>query len=230
MTWTCSFQLLSWVAAGDSSCSHRGDKPAKSSNDSAASIRSKPPPHHLYVSVLPMMLIAGDGDRTLHPPPFIKPKSFFPHLASLPSPTASSRSMAGLEVRVRNLDCEGCSAKIRRALLKLKGVKEVDVDVESQKITVRGYAVHEKKVIKAIRSIGKTAEPWPYPRGHSHLSSFYTYPAGIVSSYYSETPGCDAAEVQAFFHTPAMYSVAVASDETVASLFSDENPNACAVM
>ncbi|WOK92796.1 heavy metal-associated isoprenylated plant protein 22 [Canna indica] len=141
--------------------------------------------------------------------------------------------MAGLEVRVQNLDCEGCSSKIRRALLKLKGVKEVEIDAEMQKITVRGYGLQEKKVMKAIRSIGKTAEPWPFPGGHSHLAaSFYAYPAGIASSYYREpSAACsNAAELRAFFHTPAMYSVAVATDETVASLFSDENPHACVIM
>nr|GMD02245.1 heavy metal-associated isoprenylated plant protein 31 [Ipomoea batatas] len=30
-------------------------------------------------------------------------------------------------VRVPTLDCDGCAAKIRKALLKLKGVDDVDI-------------------------------------------------------------------------------------------------------
>ncbi|KAL0371698.1 UNVERIFIED_CONTAM: Heavy metal-associated isoprenylated plant protein 31 [Sesamum calycinum] len=99
-----------------------------------------------------------------------------------------------LEVRVPNLDCEGCAGKLRKALFKLKGVDEVDVDMELQKITVRGYALEEK------------------------------------SHYYDTSRNVAAPNVHTFFHTPAAYSVAVASDEAVASLFSDDNPHACSIM
>ncbi|XWS48443.1 hypothetical protein CRYUN_Cryun13aG0077200 [Craigia yunnanensis] len=87
--------------------------------------------------------------------------------------------------------------------------------MEIQKITVRGYSLEEKKVLKAIKRKGKAAEPWPIP-GYSHYASFYKYPTYIVN--------------HTFFHTPAVYSVAVASDEAVASLFSDDNPPACSIM
>ncbi|KAL3834432.1 hypothetical protein ACJIZ3_009168 [Penstemon smallii] len=139
--------------------------------------------------------------------------------------------MSMLEVRVPNLDCEGCAAKLRKALFKLKGVDGVEVDMELQKITIKGYALEEKKVLKAIKRAGKAAEPWPYPGGHSHFSSFYKYPNHIMKHYYYETSRNVAApNVHTFFHTPAAYSVAVASDEAVASLFSDDNPHACTIM
>ncbi|KAL8519338.1 hypothetical protein ACS0TY_010322 [Phlomoides rotata] len=134
-----------------------------------------------------------------------------------------------VEVRVPNLDCEGCASKLRKALFKLKGVDEVEVEMELQKITVRGYSVEEKKVVKAIKRAGKAAEPWPYP-GYSHFSSFYNYPTHIVSHYYDTSRNVAAPAVHAFFHTPAVYSVAVASDEAVASIFSDDNPHACTIM
>ncbi|KAI3471131.1 hypothetical protein Pfo_027794 [Paulownia fortunei] len=137
--------------------------------------------------------------------------------------------MSMLEVRVPNLDCEGCAAKLRKALFKLKGVDEVDVDMELQKITVRGYALEEKKVLKAIKRAGKAAEPWPYP-GHSYFSSFYKYPTHVINHYYDTSRNVAAPGVHTFFHTPAVYSVAVASDEAVASLFSDDNPHACTIM
>ncbi|XP_015389498.1 heavy metal-associated isoprenylated plant protein 31 isoform X2 [Citrus sinensis] len=132
-----------------------------------------------------------------------------------------------VEVRVPNLDCEGCASKCKRALFKLKGVEEVEIEMEVQKITVRGYALDEKKVLKAIKRAGKAAEPWPFP-GYAHFASFYKYPSYIVNHYYDTYGATNGAHT--FFHTPAVYSVAVASDEAVASLFSDDNPHACTIM
>ncbi|KAK3017595.1 hypothetical protein RJ639_004829 [Escallonia herrerae] len=137
--------------------------------------------------------------------------------------------MSAVEVRVPNLDCEGCAAKLKKALFKLKGVEEIEIEMETQKITVRGYGLEEKKVLKAIKRTGKAAELWPYP-GYSHYASFYKYPSHITNHYYDESRNLAASNVHTFFHTPAVYSVAVASDEAVSSLFSDENPHACTIM
>lgn len=101
--------------------------------------------------------------------------------------------------------------------------------MKTQKITVSGYALEEKKVLKAIKRAGKAAEPWPFP-GYSHFASFYKYPTYIVNHYYDTHQNGAATGVHTFFHTPAAYSVAVASDEAIASLFSDDNPHACTVM
>ncbi|KAL1319355.1 hypothetical protein HN51_071644 [Arachis hypogaea] len=136
-----------------------------------------------------------------------------------------------VEVRVPNLDCEGCASKLKRALYKLKGVDEVEVEMEAQKITVKGYGLEEKKVLKAIKRAGKVAEPWPFLAGHSHFASFYKYPTYIVNHYYNDAYKSEATNgVHTFFHTPSVYSVAVASDEAFASLFSDDNPHACSIM
>ncbi|PON36177.1 Heavy metal-associated domain containing protein [Trema orientale] len=136
---------------------------------------------------------------------------------------------AMVEVRVPNLDCEGCASKLKKALRKVKGAEEVEVEMETQKITVRGYALEEKKVLKAIKRAGKAAEPWPFP-GYSHFASFYKYPTYIVNHYYDAYKNGTTNGVHTFFHTPAVYSVAVASDEAIASLFSDDNPHACTIM
>lgn len=112
----------------------------------------------------------------------------------------------------------------------ISGAEEVEVEMEVQKITVRGYALEEKKVIKAIKRAGKAAEPWPFP-GYSHFASFYKYPTYIVNHYYDTYKNVASTNgVHTFFHTPAVYSLAVASDEAVASLFSDDNPHACTIM
>lgn len=102
--------------------------------------------------------------------------------------------------------------------------------METQKITVRGYALDEKKVLKAIKRAGKAAEPWPYPGGYTHFAAFYKYPTHITNHYYDTSRNVAPSGVHSFFHTPSVYSIAVASDEAVASLFSDENPDACAIM
>ncbi|KAK9672629.1 hypothetical protein RND81_12G113400 [Saponaria officinalis] len=136
--------------------------------------------------------------------------------------------MSMVEVLVPNLDCEGCAAKLKKTLFKLKGVEEIEVDMETQKVTVRGFRVEERKVIKAIKRAGKAAEAWPFP-SHTHYASFYKYPTYITDHYYDTSSGVSPS-VHAFFHTPALYSVVVASDEAVASIFSDDNPHACTIM
>lgn len=111
-------------------------------------------------------------------------------------------------------------------------MEEIEIEIEMQKIVVRGYALEEKKVIKAIKRAGKAAEPWPYPT-HPHYASFYKYPTHIANQYYhdpSSNRDLSRHNLHAFFHTPSVYSVAVASDEAVASLFSDDNPHACSIM
>ncbi|XP_047329454.1 heavy metal-associated isoprenylated plant protein 31 [Impatiens glandulifera] len=137
--------------------------------------------------------------------------------------------MSAVEVRVPNLDCEGCASKLRKALYKLKGVEEIEIDMETQKITVRGYGLEEKKVLRAIKRTGKAAELWPYPT-HHHFSSFYKYPTQIIGHYYDTSRNVAPSNVYSFFHTPSVYSVAIASDEAVASIFSDDNPHACTIM
>ncbi|XP_042499673.1 heavy metal-associated isoprenylated plant protein 31-like [Macadamia integrifolia] len=130
---------------------------------------------------------------------------------------------------VPNLDCEGCAAKIKKALFKLEGVEEVEIEMETQKITVRGYGVEEKKVLKALKRAGKVAEPWPFP-SYSHYASFHKYPTHIANHYYESPSNGACASIHTFFHTPCTCSMAIASDEAIASLFNDENPHACTIM
>ncbi|XP_044505696.1 heavy metal-associated isoprenylated plant protein 31-like [Mangifera indica] len=107
------------------------------------------------------------------------------------------------------------------------GVEEVEIEIEMQKITVKGFGLEERKVLKATKRAGKAAEPWPFSR-YSHFASFYKYPSYIVSHYYDTHGTSNAAHL--FFHTPAVCSVVVAFDETVASSFSDDNLHACTIM
>lgn len=107
------------------------------------------------------------------------------------------------------------------------GVEEVEVKMEMQNITLRGFGLEERKVLKAVKRAGKAVAPWPFS-GYSHFASFYKYPSYIVNHYYDKHGTSNDAHT--FFHTPSVYSVAVASDEIVVSLFSDDNPHACTIM
>ncbi|KAL6321612.1 hypothetical protein AAG906_025444 [Vitis piasezkii] len=136
--------------------------------------------------------------------------------------------MSMVEVRVPNLDCEGCASKLKKALFKLKGVEEVDIEMEMQKITVRGYLVEEKKVLKAIKRAGKAVEPWPFP-GYSHFASFYKYPSHIVNHYYETSGNGVNSNVHTFFQT-LPFTPSPWPPMRPSLPFSDENVHACTIM
>ncbi|KAF3452103.1 hypothetical protein FNV43_RR08200 [Rhamnella rubrinervis] len=74
-----------------------------------------------------------------------------------------------------HMDCTGCETKIKKALRKLEGVDDVDVNMNMQKVTVMGWA-KEKKVLKTVRKTGRKAELWPYsytPEYHHNLKLQY---------------------------------------------------------
>lgn len=108
----------------------------------------------------------------------------------------------------------------------------MEVDIEEQKVSVSGHGVElEKKVMRAIKRSGKSAEPWPYTGSISQLTtSLHKYPTFVLDHYYNESKSDASNGVHTFFHTPSLYSVAASSDEPYASLFSDENPHACSLM
>lgn len=117
------------------------------------------------------------------------------------------------------------------------GVEEVEIEMETKKITARGYDLEEEKVLKGIEREGKAAEPWPCPYPPSYLfASFYKYPSYIVNHFYDNSSSKNVVaaaqnqNIYSFFHTPSIYSAAVASDDAIASLFSDDNPHACSIM
>ncbi|XVF05969.1 hypothetical protein REPUB_Repub06bG0007400 [Reevesia pubescens] len=64
-----------------------------------------------------------------------------------------------VEFKVR-LHCKACEKAVRKSLLKINGVKCVEIDMGLSKITVLGY-VDRKAVAKAIHKTGRRAEAWP---------------------------------------------------------------------
>ncbi|XP_030525968.1 heavy metal-associated isoprenylated plant protein 45 [Rhodamnia argentea] len=136
-----------------------------------------------------------------------------------------SNALSIVELLV-HMDCEGCEKRVRRAVSKIAGVDSVEVDMDSQKVTVTGY-VDQRKVLKAVRRAGRKAEFWPYP----YDSEYYPYAAQYLdestfSSTYNYYRHGFNESIHGYFPNQAYSTV---DDDTV-FMFSDDNVHACAVM
>ncbi|XP_022894489.1 heavy metal-associated isoprenylated plant protein 24-like [Olea europaea var. sylvestris] len=122
-----------------------------------------------------------------------------------------------VSLKVR-MDCEGCALKVKKALSSVKGAKSVEIDLKNQKASVTGI-VDPKKVLKAAKSTGKKAEPWPYV---PYTMIAHPYVAGV---YDKKAPPNFVRKTD----DPAVASLNPV-EEQYTLMFSDENPNACSVM
>ncbi|KAH9328730.1 hypothetical protein KI387_000838, partial [Taxus chinensis] len=60
------------------------------------------------------------------------------------------------------MHCEGCEIKVKNTLSSIKGVQSVEVNRETNKVTVMGY-VDPNQVLNKVKSgVGSSAEFWPY--------------------------------------------------------------------
>ncbi|KAF3333304.1 heavy metal-associated isoprenylated plant protein 26-like protein [Carex littledalei] len=146
--------------------------------------------------------------------------------------------MQTIEVSV-SVDCAECESKIKKSLLKLNGVQQVDVDRRNQKVRVTG-SIDQKKILKTVRKCGKRAVlcPYPYnPAHHAHNPEYYyqyqAVPAhgksinGELNSYNYRVHGYDNYQLPGYNHgAPPTHLVG----DRAHSLFSDDNPNACSIM
>ncbi|KAG6778863.1 heavy metal-associated isoprenylated plant protein 29 [Populus alba] len=139
------------------------------------------------------------------------------------------------------MDCAGCETKIRKAIHKLDGVDDIDIDIYMQKVTVMGWA-DQRKVLKAVRKTGRRAELWPYPYNPEscNFNQQYYYQQqrqeqDTVTYYanYKPTPpynydkhGCNEEE-SGYYQKPAYAAIV---DEEASAIFSDDNPHACSIM
>ncbi|XP_059440606.1 heavy metal-associated isoprenylated plant protein 29-like [Corylus avellana] len=137
------------------------------------------------------------------------------------------------------MDCAGCERKIKKALHKLDGVGEVEVDLAMQKVTVTGW-INQEKVLKTVRRTGRRAELWPYPYNpeyqnftgynnyYHHQSQPTTtyYASESISSYNDYVHGYNGQE---YSHYPQIPYPNV-YDSQATAIFSEENPHACSIM
>ncbi|XP_065879582.1 heavy metal-associated isoprenylated plant protein 28-like [Euphorbia lathyris] len=131
------------------------------------------------------------------------------------------------EIRV-HMDCVGCETKIKKALQKLDGVDDIDIDIAMQKVTVMGWA-EQKKVLKAVKKTGRRAELWAYP----YNPQYYNYQTTQPNTYYATATtqhGYSNHHHRQQQQEYGYYSNSSGIDVQATSLFSDENPHACSIM
>nr|GLL37310.1 heavy metal-associated isoprenylated plant protein 35-like [Ipomoea trifida] len=59
-----------------------------------------------------------------------------------------------------SIHCEGCKRKVKKILLQVPGVNDIDIDIRQQRVVVTGD-VHADTLIKKLVKSGKNAELWP---------------------------------------------------------------------
>ncbi|XP_008783756.2 heavy metal-associated isoprenylated plant protein 44-like [Phoenix dactylifera] len=133
-------------------------------------------------------------------------------------------SLQTVELKVR-MCCTGCERVVKNALLKLRGVDSVEVELELEKVTVTGY-VDRNKVLKEVRRSGKKAEFWPNPDLPLYFTSAANYfrdEESFRDTYNYRRHGYNGDK---HGHVP----VPRRGDDRVSNMFNDDDVNACHVM
>lgn len=126
------------------------------------------------------------------------------------------RQLQTVEMKVK-IDCDGCERKVKKALSSMSGVKRVDIDRKTQKVTVSGY-VEENKVLKKANSTGKRAELWPYVRYNAlaHPFSAQMYDKRAPSGYVKKENYNNISNIK--------------REDDYFAMFNEEDPNSCTIM
>ncbi|CAA7029341.1 unnamed protein product [Microthlaspi erraticum] len=138
------------------------------------------------------------------------------------------------------MDCPGCEKKVKQALDKIRGVHDVQIDAKQQKVTVTG-SVEPKKLLKVVRNVtaGREVCLWSRPY-HAESNGFHdryfqkkfrkkinmSKNGEKVSNYNYYEHGCHGHDHG--YRQERPYSGLI--DENASSMFSEENPNFCAIM
>ncbi|XP_031106653.1 heavy metal-associated isoprenylated plant protein 28 [Ipomoea triloba] len=152
--------------------------------------------------------------------------------------------MTVIEMRV-HMDCGGCESKIRKALQKLKGVDEVDIDMTMQKVTVTGWA-DQKKVLKTVRKTGRRAEIWQFPfnnpemvNHNNHVAGYYPQQSygGPATFHCTSQPPSSSYNYYKHGYDNFDRSFRLGRGNSgnifgsrIGGTFSDENPHSCSIM
>lgn len=62
-------------------------------------------------------------------------------------------------IRIENLDCANCAAKLERALQQIVGVEEVTVSFITQKIVIKGADDCFEELLNQVKATIKKVEP-----------------------------------------------------------------------
>ncbi|KAK6156292.1 hypothetical protein DH2020_010540 [Rehmannia glutinosa] len=63
-----------------------------------------------------------------------------------------------VELKV-GMSCQGCVGAVKRVLGKMEGVESFDIDIEKQKVTVKGN-VQPEAVLQTVSKTGKATSFW----------------------------------------------------------------------
>ncbi|OAY77138.1 heavy metal-associated isoprenylated plant protein 27-like [Ananas comosus] len=133
------------------------------------------------------------------------------------------KQLQTVAMKVR-IDCQGCQRKIKNALKAMKGVTSVEVNAKQNKVTVTGYVEARKVMERLAQRTGKKVEPWPYV---PYEMVPHPYAPGV---YDKKAPPGYVRGVALVDPDAAPLARASSLEEKYVSAFSDENPNACALM
>ncbi|XP_010676940.1 heavy metal-associated isoprenylated plant protein 30 [Beta vulgaris subsp. vulgaris] len=135
-------------------------------------------------------------------------------------------SLQTVELKVR-MCCTGCERVVKDAILKLRGIDSIEVELPMEKVTVIGY-VDRNKVLKAIRRSGKRAEFWPYPNPPLYFTSSTNYfkdrTHDYKESYNYYRHGYNVGDRH------GTLPISSRGDDKVSNMFNDDNVNACSIM
>ncbi|WOL19404.1 hypothetical protein Cni_G28202 [Canna indica] len=144
--------------------------------------------------------------------------NYFSSLLSGYSKYKKRKQFQTVELKVR-MDCDGCELKVRNALSRMRGVQSVEINRKQYKVTVTGF-VEPHKVVKRVQSTGKKAEIWPY------------VPYNVVAHPYA-APTYDKKAPPGYVRNMEVITISsqvVRPEDKLATMFSDDNPNACSIM
>ncbi|XP_018838467.1 heavy metal-associated isoprenylated plant protein 28-like [Juglans regia] len=139
-----------------------------------------------------------------------------------------------------HMDCTGCERKIKKALRKLDGVNEVDIDMVTQKVTVMGW-IDQDKVLKTVRKTGRRADLWPYPHDPDYyniISHYYhqnrplVYNTSHSSTSYSYDDYMHGYDNRGYvsYQQPSYPTTYDKDWPQATTMFNDDNPHACSIM
>ena len=66
---------------------------------------------------------------------------------------AENNKIMELNIQVENLKCGGCVNTIKKAVLNSEGVKEVEIDLETGNVLVKGET-NEQEIVKKLAQLG----------------------------------------------------------------------------
>ncbi|KZV32999.1 copper transport protein CCH-like [Dorcoceras hygrometricum] len=77
------------------------------------------------------------------------------------------------------MSCQGCVGAVKRVLGKLEGVESFDIDIEKQKVTVKGN-VQPDAVLRTVSKTGKATSFWDAEAAAAEPESKPTEPVAVL--------------------------------------------------